>query len=48
MWKFNYDLNMNAVAVGVIKGFETLLLGQVCRVPSGAITAKMDVFFNDQ
>lgn len=24
MWKFNYDLKMNPVAVGVIKGFETV------------------------
>lgn len=48
MWKFNYDLNMNPVAVGIIKGFETLLVGETCRVSSSAIAAKIDVFFNGQ
>lgn len=27
MWRLNYNLNMNTVALGLIKGFETLLLG---------------------
>lgn len=27
MWKLNCDLNMNTVALGVMKEFETLLLG---------------------
>lgn len=45
---FNYDLYMNTVAVGVIKGFEKLLLGQAYRVSSSGITAKMDVFSNGQ
>lgn len=27
MWRLSYDLTMNTVALGLIKGFETLLLG---------------------
>lgn len=27
MWRLNYNFNMNTVALGVVKGFETLLLG---------------------
>lgn len=43
MWKLNYDLNMNTVALGVIKGFETSLLGHQL-LP----LKKMDLFLNKQ
>lgn len=40
MWKLNYDLDMNAVALGAIKGFETLLLGHEWLL--------IDLFINNQ
>lgn len=39
MWKLNYDLNMNTVALSVIKGFETLLLGHTL-----LLLKKIDLF----